>query len=107
LAAIAMISEHAPLSLSTLVCASANQVSSRVGDDLVILDLDSCVYYALDLVGARIFELLQQPTSLAAVLAVIAAEFEVDARTAGADLLALVDTLLAQRLVEATTSSAP
>ena len=89
---------------TTVVCARSNQVSARVGDELVILDLDSSRYYALDAVGARIFELLQEPTALDRVVDTMVAEFEVDARTARADLLALVDTLVAQNLVEARPS---
>lgn len=89
------------LTLSTVVRARPNQASSPVGDDLVILDLDSSMYYSLDPVGRRIFELLQEPTALGAVVDQVVAEFEVDAATAGADVLALVDTLVAQKLVEA------
>jgi hypothetical protein len=102
-----MPSDPPPLSLDTFVCASSNQVSTRVGDELVILDLDSSRYYSLDPVGARIFELIQQPTPLDAVADAVVAEFEVDAQTARADLLALVDTLVAQNLVEARASGAP
>jgi hypothetical protein len=94
------------LSLETIVCASSNQVSARVGEDLVILDLDSSRYYALDPVGARVFELLQEPRPLDAVLGTLIAEFDVDAPTAQTDLLALVDTLLAEKLVEARASGA-
>ena len=101
-----MSPDRPPLSLETIVCARANQVSARVADELVILDLDSSLYYSLDPVGARIFELLQQPTPLGAVLAAVVAEFEVDAKTAGDDLLALVDTLFAQKLVEARAAGA-
>jgi len=96
-----------PLSLDTVVCAGSNQVSSRVGDELVILDLDSSLYYSLEPVGTRIFELLQQPTRLDAVLDAMVAEFDVDFETARTDLLALVNTLLGQKLVEARPSGAP
>ena|SRR6187401_953216 len=95
-----------PLSLETVVSASPNQVHSRVGDDLVILDLDSSLYYSLDPVGARVFELLERPTRLDAVADTIVAEFEVDASTAQRDLLALVGTLIAQKLVEARANGA-
>ena len=95
-----------PLSLETVVCACANQVSSRVGDELVVLDLDSSLYYSLDAVGARIFELLERPTRLDAVLEAVVAEFEVDAPTARTDLFELVDTLVAQNLVETRGSGA-
>jgi hypothetical protein len=89
------------LSLGTVVCAAPNQVSTRVGDDAVVLDLDRSLYYSLDAVGARIFELLQEPTSLGAVLDRVVAEFEVDAETARADLFALVESLVERNLVEA------
>jgi hypothetical protein len=102
-----MATDRPPLSLATVVCATSNQVSSRVGDEIVILDLDTCLYYSLDPVGARIFELLERPTRLDAVVDTMVAEFEIDAPTAGTDLLALVDTLVAQKLVEARPSGAP
>jgi hypothetical protein len=86
--------------LDDVACVSNSQVSSRVGDEVAILDLDQSVYYGLDPVGARIWELLQQPTTLRAVLATVLAEFEVDDATARADLLALVDDLLERKLVE-------
>ena len=98
------MSSQPPLSLATIVSASTNQVHARVGDDLVILDLDSSLYYSLDPVGARVFELLEEPTRLDAVADTIVAEFEVDAPTARKDVLALVDTLIAQKLVEARAS---
>jgi hypothetical protein len=83
------------------VCATSNQVSSRVGDEAVILDLDESLYYALDPVGARIFELVQEPVRLAAVAERLVEEFEVDDETARADVLAFVGTLVERRLVEA------
>jgi hypothetical protein len=87
-------------SLSTFVWSSPNHVSSRVGDDLVILDLEGAMYYSLDPVGARIFELVKEPTSVGAIVGKVVEEFEVDAHTAGRDVLALVDALLAHGLVE-------
>jgi hypothetical protein len=86
--------------LNDVACVSASQVSSRVGDEVAILDLDQSIYYGLDPVGARIWELLQEPRSLQAVLDTLLAEFEVDDATARADLLALVDDLLAKKLIE-------
>ena len=96
-----MFSEQGPLSLATVVSASPNQVHSRVDEDLVILQLDSSMYYSLNPVGARVFELIQEPTSLGAIVDTIVAEFEVDPPTARTDVLALMGTLIEQKLVEA------
>jgi hypothetical protein len=95
------------LDLKTVVCASENQVSSRVGDETAILDLDSSVYYGLDPVGARIFELLAEPVPLESVLQTVIAEYEIDAETARIDLFALVRDLLAQKLVVVQSANAP
>jgi hypothetical protein len=95
-----------PAALTDVVCVTASQVASRVGDELAILDLDRTIYYGLDAVGARIWELIQEPTALSAVLKAMVAEFEVDEVTARADLLALIDDLLAQGLVEVRTTHA-
>ncbi len=93
--------------LTDVVCVRARQVASRVGDELAILDLDRSIYYGLDPVGARVWEMLQQPTPLFAVLATLVAEFDVDDTTARADLLALVDDLMSKHLVEFRLSDVP
>ena len=78
-----------------------------MGDEAVILDLDRSMYYSLDPVGARVFELLAQPTPLRDVLSTLLAEFEVDEPTARTDLLALVEDLLQNRLVVVAPPDAP
>jgi hypothetical protein len=95
-----------PAALSDVVSVSTSQVASRVGDELAILDLDHSLYYGLDPVGARIWELIQEPTVLSAVLAAVVAEFEVDEPTARADLLALIDELVEKGLVTKHASDA-
>jgi hypothetical protein len=100
------VAERKRASITDVVCVSANQMASRVGDEVAILDLDRSTYYGLDPVGARIWELMQTPVSLSAVLDVLVAEFDVDDATARNDLLALVDELLETQLVEFGSSRA-
>jgi len=95
------------VALSAVVCASANQVSARVGDEVAVLDLDMSIYYGLDPVAARIFEMLQRPTALEDVLATVLAEFEVDAPTARDDLLAFVCDLVDRKLAVVQAGDAP
>jgi hypothetical protein len=94
------VAEQRGAVLTDVVCVTANQMASRVGDELAILDLDRSVYYGLDAVGARVWELLQTPTALSAVLSAVVEEFEVDREVASVDLLALVDELVDKDLVE-------
>lgn len=94
------MTEHNPIALTDVFRVSPNQVASAVGEDVAILDLDHSIYYGLDAVGARIWELLQQPTPLTQVVSTLVEEFEVDAATASADVLALLGELLDKQLVE-------
>jgi hypothetical protein len=100
------MTQSRPSVLTDIVCVSASQVASRVGEELAILDLDHSVYYGLDPVGTRIWELIQDPTALSAVLAAVVAEFEVDEATAKEDLLTLIDALVDKGLVTVHASDA-
>ncbi len=90
-----------------VVCVAPSQVSSRVGDEVAILHMDKAVYYGLNPVGARIWELIQKPVAVRKVLETILEEYDVDAETAQRDLLEVVEQLLSTGLVERRDASAP
>lgn len=76
------------------------QVMSRlVGDETVLLDLSSGMYFGVDGVGKRIWESLADGHSLGETAAVIAAEFEVEEERAQADLLAFASDLVSRGLL--------
>lgn len=83
--------------------ATKQQVSCELGDEAAILNMKNSVYYGLDPVGARIWQLLQQPTSISAIREVIIQEYDVTPQQAESDLRDLVEKLLAEGLVELTT----
>jgi hypothetical protein len=84
----------------SVVVAHDRQVSSDLDDEAVILHLDSGVYYALNEVGATVWSLLREPRAVPELEAAIMAEYEVDAARCRADLLALLDKLAAEDLIE-------
>lgn len=88
------------LTPATRVVAARDQVSAEVEGEAVILSLADGVYYGLDGVGARVWELLREPRTLAELRDAVTAEFDVDAGTAGRDLAVLLAELHARRLVE-------
>lgn len=85
---------------ATRVVAARDQVSVEVDGEAVILNLADGVYYGLDPVGAWIWERMEQPRSVAELRDAVVAEWEVDAPTAEADLLALLAELAARGLVD-------
>ena len=90
----------ADLSLASVVVAAPNQVHCQVGDEVVLLHLESAQYYGLNTVGARIWSLLQEPIPLHRVRDALVAEFDVAPDACERDLLALVEQLRRAGLAE-------
>jgi hypothetical protein len=88
------------ISLDSMVVASDGQVSSEIGEEVAILDLKAGTYYGLDSVGARVWELIQRPKSVGEIRNVLLEEYEVEPKRCERDLLALLQTLVNEGLVE-------
>jgi len=88
-----------------IIVATKQQVSCDLGEEAAILNMKNSVYYGLDPVGARIWQLLQQPRSIAEIRDVIASEYDVSADRAESDLRELIGKLLSEGLVELTSES--
>ena len=86
----------------SIVVAAKDQVSSDLGGEVAILELRSGVYYGLDEVGARIWELVQKPKAVKEVQAAITEEYEVETASAERDVLALLQQLADEGLLEVT-----
>ena len=76
------------------------QSSCELGEERVLLNVETGIYYGLDAVGARIWELIDEPRAVEDVRDVLVKEFDVDAATCEADLLALLRDLAAAGLVQ-------
>jgi len=88
-----------------IIVATKQQVSCDLGEEAAILNMKNSVYYGLDPVGSRIWQLLQQPRSIAEIRDVIASEYDVSADRAESDLRELIGKLLSEGLVELTSES--
>ncbi len=80
---------------------SGSNVASKTGDEMVIMGLTTGRYYSLNAVGARFWELIQKPTTIAAAAASIASEFEVAQAIAEADLVELAAQFVREGLASA------
>jgi hypothetical protein len=75
---------------------------SGLQSESVLLNLESECYFGLDEVGTRIFSVLTNSPSIEAAYQQLLDEYDVDANVLRNDLLALVEQLAAQGLVEVT-----
>jgi hypothetical protein len=96
----------APLSLHTVVAVSAEQVSCPLGEEAAILNLKNSVYYGMNPVGARIWELLKQPRRVSELRDVLLEEYEVEPERCSQDLLALLQKMREEGLVEVEAAAA-
>ncbi|MFZ3212156.1 MAG: PqqD family protein [Terriglobales bacterium] len=88
------------LSLSLQVKPSEDVVWRNLQGESVLLDLKSGVYFGLDVVGTRIWTLLQDHSDLQAVLQELLAEYEVNEETCAHDLMDLVSAMAEKGLVQ-------
>jgi hypothetical protein len=87
------------IDLAARYVVSDDQVCTTVGGETVILGLNDGVYYGLDAVGARVWELLSAPKSVAGLADVIVSEFDVERGRCEDDLVALLQDLVSKGLV--------
>ena len=91
------------MTLDTIIHASPDQVSCDLEGEAAILNLKTGVYYGLDPVGAVVWKLLEQPSTVASVRDAMLARFEVDTERCQSDLFTLLEKLSAEGLIQVTT----
>ena len=84
----------------SIMVAAREQVYCNLDGEVVILNLKDGVYYGLNAVGARIWNLLQEPRTMHEVRDILAQEYEVETDRCEHDLLALLQELATEGLIE-------
>lgn len=91
---------NSDLSAQSVVVAAKDQVSCNLDGEIAILSVAKGTYYGLDLIGAQVWGLLQEPRSIAEICDAILQEYEVEPERCHRDLLALLERLWIEGLVE-------
>ena len=93
--------EYMELSLRHSITVAPDIVFREVDGEAVILNLESGIYFGLDQVGTRIWQLIQAHGSLQKVFETMCDEFDVGSDALERDLLGLMGELCAKGLVRA------
>lgn len=88
------------ITTTSVVVASSDQVSSDLAGESILMSLRTGMYYGLDEVGARVWELVREPRLVSDIRDVIAGEYEVERDRCERDILGLLRELAAQGLIE-------
>ncbi|HKS82435.1 MAG TPA: PqqD family peptide modification chaperone [Candidatus Acidoferrales bacterium] len=94
------------LSVHSVVAASTKQVSCPLDDESAILNLKNSVYYGVNAVGTRVWNLLQQPRSVSELRDALLEEYDVEAERCEQDLLDLLEKMRVEGLIEVRASAA-
>jgi hypothetical protein len=83
-----------------IVARGAGLVEAEVDGELIGLHIDNGTCYAFNATATRIWQLIEQPRSLADLCAALAEEFEVDPATCESDVRLVLDDLASDGIVE-------
>lgn len=95
------------LSPRTTIALASDQISCDVSGEVVILSLQDGIYYGLNPVGAAVWEMLAEPTSIERLRDGILERYDVGAERCERDLIALVDDLIRHDLVRVVSDDGP
>ncbi len=90
----------------TVIVSASGNLSSELGEEVVVLDIDRGMYYGLNPVASFIWGRLGEPTSVGELRAAVLEEFDIDESTCRADLDELLAGLLKAGLIEARLEAA-
>ena len=89
-----------PLTLSTVVQRNSEHVlSSPVGDELVMMDTNSGNYISLNKIGRVIWEQIENPVEIAALITYLTGRFNVDAAVCESDTLEYLQKMQMQNML--------
>jgi hypothetical protein len=87
------------LSPESIVAATKQQVFCLVGEESAILNMNNSVYYGVDAVGTRVWNLLQQPRTVRELCDAILNEYDVEQERCERDILDLLEQMRGEGLV--------
>jgi coenzyme PQQ synthesis protein D (PqqD) len=90
-----------PVSFSTRVRVATDVLFRCVGEEGVLLNLNTEMYLGLDPMGTRMWLALSSADSIQVAYDQLLQEYEVEASQLRADLEAFIDQLLDQKLIDA------
>ena len=90
----------------TTVSLTDDQVSADVSGEVVVLHLSDGVYFQLNEVGARIWQLIgEQPRQVSELIQAITDEYAVDQSRCEADVMTLLRSMSEKGLIHTTASA--
>ena len=88
------------LSGSSVVVRRSEPLSAEAGEETVIFSADQGAYHAFGVTGSRVWELIEEPTSVAALCGALRAEYDVGEQRCLEDVSSFLEELRRANLIE-------
>lgn len=75
---------------ATTIARNETIMSTDLGGELVMMDLESGEYFNMKDVALRIWELIEEPKTVETIATLLQAEYDVDADTCAAETMAFI-----------------
>lgn len=85
---------------NTMVSRNAKIVSSKLDEEVVMLDIEQGKYFGLDPVGARIWEIITSPISVAEIVATLVNEYDVSKEICEKDVNEFLEKMIELKTVQ-------
>jgi hypothetical protein len=74
-------------------------IQSRIGDEIVMLDVESGFYFGLNSVASVIWDMMKEKVDLRTVVDALMKEFDVDRSTCESDTLELIGQMVEKKII--------
>ena len=89
-----------PVTIASTVVADPGLVVSKLSNESILLSLKNNTYYGLDIIGTRVWQLIQTPVCVAALRDQLMEEYVVDSEKCEREVLQLLEELNREGLIE-------
>jgi hypothetical protein len=89
-----------PLELSQTITRHPDMLSAEIGGEAIMMSIEKGAYFGLNPVATRIWDLLEQPKSIAALIQTITDEYEVSAEQAADDVQSFVADMIERGIAQ-------
>jgi hypothetical protein len=95
-----MVNDNEKLHLASTLVRINDIISSAIDSETILLHLENSKYYGMDAVGSRIWEILEKPIKLEAIINMLIEEYEVSKEQCEQDVYAYLAQLLEEGLIQ-------
>ena len=88
-----------PINTQTEISRNQSLLVAQVGDEIVMMDVESGHYYGLDDIGSDIWRRLESPSSFADLIVGLSADYDAEPAIIAEDVRLLITKMAAQGVV--------